>query len=672
MNSSLTVDQRVNDLVSRLSLEEKVHQMVGDSPAISRLGIPEYTWWNEALHGVARAGIATVFPQAIGLAATWDNSLIYEMADIISTEARAKYHQGIRTNDKTQLLGLTIWSPNINIFRDPRWGRGQETYGEDPYLTSQIGLSFVKGLQGNDPKYFKTIATPKHYAVHSGPESSRHYFDAIVDNYDFWETYLPAFETLIKDGHAYSIMGAYNRLKNVPCCADPVLLQSILRDKWKFDGFVVSDCGAIDDIWKEHKTVKTNAEAAAIAVKAGCDLNCGDTYLSLVDAVKKGLITESEIDVSLKRLFKARFLLGLFDPDEKVKYTSIPFSENDTEGHRKVALKIARESIVLLKNENHFLPLKKEVKTIAVIGPNANNERVMFGNYNGTPSKAATPLDGIKNKISSTTKVLYTKGCNWVTPANKLNLVTHNLLYTGEREKNGLYASYYDNKDLTGEPMFIRHDKNFDFDWIKNPPKELKTKRNFSVRWKGLIAVPETGKYLFSITGDDGFRLFIDNKLVIDAWHSQPLTTKQNEFEMIGNRRYDIRLEYFQDGEDASLKFEYAMASDYDPFKEVAEMASKSDVVIFCGGISPSLEGEDMPVHVDGFDRGDRTKLDLPAIQDSLLKLLYKTGKPIVLVLMNGSALSVNWADKNLPAILESWYPGEEGGTAIADILFGD
>ncbi|MDP1818032.1 MAG: glycoside hydrolase family 3 C-terminal domain-containing protein, partial [Leadbetterella sp.] len=355
---------------------------------------------------------------------------------------------------------------------------------------------------------------------------------------------------------------------------------------------------------------------------------------------------------------------------ENVNYAQIPYSENDTEAHRKTALKAAQESIVLLKNSNQILPLKRDLKTIAVIGPNANDERVMFGNYNGTPSEAITPLEGIKNKVLAETNVLYTKGCNWVTKSNKLQLVTHNLLFMGE--KNGLRAEYFNNRTLSGEPLFVRHDKIFDFNWSKNSPKELKTSEDFSVRWTGKISVPETAKYLFSITADDGFRLYIDNKLVLDSWRNQPLTSMQNEVDMIGSKKYDIKIEYYQAGEDASLKFEYAMVSDYDPFNEAVEIASKSNVVIFFGGISPSLEGEDMPVNFDGFYRGDRTKIDLPAIQDSLLKRLYKTGKPIILVLMSGSALAVNWAEENISAILQTWYPGEEGGNAIADILFGD
>jgi len=670
MDLSLSFEQRVDDLVSRLTLEEKVGQMINVSPEISRLGIPACNWWNEALHGVARSGIATVFPQAIGMAATWDPSLIFNVADIISTEARAKYHEGIRIGDKTQLQGLTIWSPNINIFRDPRWGRGQETYGEDPYLTSRIGIAFVKGLQGNDPKYLKTVSTPKHYAVHSGPERFRHSFNAVTDKRDLIETYLPAFEALIREGGAWSIMSAYNRYLNNPCSSNPLLLQEILREKWGFKGYVVSDCDAIANIWRDHKIVKTDAEAAAISVKAGCDLNCGDTYTALVKSVALGLITEKEINVSLKRLFEARFRLGLFDPDSLVGYAKVPFSANNTEANRMMALKTTQESIVLLKNSNHTLPLSKNLKTIAVIGPNASNDRVMYGNYNGTPSKAVNPLEGIKNKVSSTTKVLFSKGCNWITPANKLEVVTPNLLSFGE--KQGLHADYFNNKDLAGTPVVERVDKKIDFDWNVNPPNRMTMKTNFSARWTGILNVPESGKYLLSLTGDDGYRLFIDNKLIIDMWQNQPLTTSQKEIEMVGGKTYDIKIEYYQAGGDGVIKFEYALDRDLDQMKEAVDFASQSDAVIFFGGISPSLEGEEMKVNYPGFNSGDRDSIGLPAIQDNLLKKLYATGKPIVLVLMSGSALSINWAAENIPAILQSWYPGEEGGNAIADVLFGD
>src|SRR6266511_2080231 len=395
-DSSLAIEKRVDDLVSRMTLAEKVSQMMNAAPAIEQLDIPECEWWNEGLHGVARAGYATVFPQAIGLAATWDTDLMNQVADVISTEARAKHHEFVRHNEHGRYKGLTFWSPNINIFRDPRWGRGQETYGEDPYLTARLGVAFVKGLQGNDPRYLKVVATPKHYAVHSGPEPERHAFDAKVYERDLRETYLPAFRATVTEGHAGSVMCAYNRLNGEPACANTHLLGDVLRGEWGFKGYVVSDCGAIDDIYQRHHFLKTAEEASALAVKRGTDLECGDSYRSLVRAVKQGLISESEIDQALKRLFTARFRLGMFDPPEMVPYAQIPFSANDSAAHRQLSLEAARESIVLLKNENNMLPLRKELKSIAVIGPNADDVQVLLGNYNGQASRATTPLAGIR------------------------------------------------------------------------------------------------------------------------------------------------------------------------------------------------------------------------------------------------------------------------------------
>ena len=407
LDTKLSIEKRVDDLVGRMTLEEKIGQMMNAAPAIDRLGIPEYNWWNECLHGVARAGLATVFPQAIGLGATWDEDLMLKVSTAISDEARAKYHDFVRKDKRYIYQGLTFWSPNINIFRDPRWGRGQETYGEDPYLTGRLAVQFIKGLQGDDPKYFKTIATVKHFAVHSGPEPERHHFDAVVDERDFRETYLPQFEMGIKEGHAYSVMCAYNRLDGEACCGSKRLLIDILRNEWGFNGYVVSDCGAIGDIYQRHKLVQTPAEAAALAVKAGCDLECATTYEHLNEAVKEKLISEPEIDIAVKRLFTARMKLGMFDPPDSVKYTEIPYSVVDSKEHKELALKAAHESIVLLKNESNILPLKKDIGTVAVIGPNSDEWLMLLGNYNGVPSNPITPLKGIKEKLSGNSKVLY-------------------------------------------------------------------------------------------------------------------------------------------------------------------------------------------------------------------------------------------------------------------------
>ncbi|NLD71156.1 MAG: glycoside hydrolase family 3 protein, partial [Chloroflexi bacterium] len=408
---SLSIDDRVADLVSRMTLEEKVSQMVHPASAIDRLGVPEYNWWNECLHGVARAGIATVFPQAIGMAAAWNPDLLHRMAVVTSDEARAKHHEAARNGIRDIYRGLTFWSPNINIFRDPRWGRGQETYGEDPYLTARLGVAFVKGLQGDDPRYYKVTACAKHYAVHSGPEALRHQFDAQASQRDLWETYLPAFEALVREAKVESVMGAYNRTNGEPCCASPTLIGEILRNKWGFDGHFVSDCWAIRDIYRDHQVVDTPEEAAALAVKEGCDVNCGSTYPHLVKAVEQGLIDEATIDQAVQRLFRCRFRLGMFDPPEMVPYAQIPYSVNDAPEHRALSLEVALESMVLLKNSDGALPLGEGLRSIAVVGPNADDVEVLLGNYSGTPSVAVTPLEGIRARAGEGVEVRYARGC---------------------------------------------------------------------------------------------------------------------------------------------------------------------------------------------------------------------------------------------------------------------
>ena len=413
-NPDLPFERRVADLVSRMTLEEKASQMQDVAPAIPRLGIPAYNWWNEALHGVARSGLATSFPQAIGLAATWDDSLIFRMATVVSDEARAKHHEYVRQGSRERYQGLTFWSPNINLFRDPRWGRGQETYGEDPFLTGRLAVQFIRGMQGDDPKYLKTVSTVKHFAVHSGPEPERHTFDAIVRERDLRESYLPHFAAGIREGRAYSLMCAYNRVLGSPACGSSLLLKDILRDEWGFSGYVVSDCGAINDIYERHKVVPTAAGAAALAVKTGTDLECGNVYANLVNAVKQGLITEQAIDTTVKRLFLARFKLGMFDPPERVRWAQIPISGLDQPVHRALARQVARESIVLLKNAGGVLPLRKDIGTIAVIGPNCDDRRMLLGNYEGAPADSITPLHGIREAVSRGTRVLYARGSDWV------------------------------------------------------------------------------------------------------------------------------------------------------------------------------------------------------------------------------------------------------------------
>ncbi|MEW6129539.1 MAG: glycoside hydrolase family 3 C-terminal domain-containing protein [Acidobacteriota bacterium] len=673
-DASLPIERRVDDLISRMTLEEKVSQMVNNAEAIERLGIPEYDWWNEALHGVARAGYATVFPQAIGLAATWNEKLLHDVADVASTEARAKHHEFVRNNERGRYKGLTFWSPNINIFRDPRWGRGQETFGEDPYLTSRLGVAFVKGLQGDDPNYWKVVSTPKHYAVHSGPEPERHGFNAVVSERDLRETYLPAFRATVIEGKAAAVMCAYNRTNGEPCCANKNLTD-ILRTEWGFTGHVVSDCGAIYNIHIFHKVTKNEAESSAISVKAGTDLSCGGEYRSLVKAVREGLISEAEINVSLKRLMTARFRLGMFDSAEKVAYARIPFSENDSPAHRELALKAARESIVLLKNENNTLPLKKGIKTLAVIGPNADAPEVLLGNYNGQPSKSTTPLAGIKAKVSPSTKVLYALGST-LTGEEAAPVFASTLTTNGKGSQAGFKGEYFNNKNLQGQPALVRTDEQINFDWSRGRPAPQINEDNFSVRWTGKFTPPESGKYQLGAIADDGVRLYLDGKLLIDAWaveQANQIRTTLKEVTLEAGRDYDIRFEYYDDTRSAIAKFVWAFPRFTERLiEEAVATARQADAVVMFIGISPTLEGEEMPVKIEGFRGGDRTTLDLPKAQESLLKAVRATGKPMILVLLNGSAIAVNWADANVSAILEAWYPGEEGGTAIADVLFGD
>jgi beta-glucosidase len=530
-DTSLPIDKRVNDLVAHLTLEEKVAQMLNSAPAVERLGIPAYNWWNECLHGVARTPFkVTVYPQAIGMAATFDKNSLHQMADYTAEEGRAINNESIKNGNRSIYLGLTYWTPNINIFRDPRWGRGQETYGEDPYLTGALGKAFVTGLQGNDPKYLKAAACAKHYAIHSGPESSRHEFNADVSDYDLWDTYLPAFRQLVVNAKVAGVMCAYNAYKSQPCCGNDLLMNNILRNEWNFKGYVTSDCGAIDDFYLRHKTHTDAESAAADAVLHGTDVECGNvTYKSLISAVKDGKLTEQQLDVSVKRLFTIRFRLGMFDPPQMVKYAQIPISVLESPAHKAMALKMARQSVVLLKNQDHILPLSKHLKKIAIMGPNADNALSILGNYNGTPSKLVTALQGIETKLGPGTEVIYEKGT----------------------------------------------------DFIDEP------------------------------------------------------TVKPD-------------------------------------YKAIAERVKDADVIIFVGGISPQLEGEEMQVNKAGFSGGDRTSIALPDDQTQLLKALKATGKPVVFVIMTGSAIAIPWEAEHIPAILNAWYGGQEAGTAIADVIFGD
>ena len=682
LNTSLPVEKRVDDLVSRMTLEEKVRQMQHTAPEIPRLGVPSYDWWSEALHGVARSGYATVFPQAIGMAATWDHNLVFREGQTIATEARAKYNQAQREGNHSIFFGLDFWSPNINIFRDPRWGRGQETYGEDPFLTAKLGVAFVTGVQGDDPKYFKAIATPKHYAVHSGPEPDRHKFNVVPSPHDLEDTYLPAFRATIVEGHADSIMCAYNAVNGAPACASKFLLQDTLRDAWKFQGYVTSDCGAVEDITTGHKFAPDNEHGAALAVQAGTDTTCGDEYVALVKSVRDGLIKESEIDTSLRRLFTARFRMGMFDPPAAVPFNRIPFSENDSPQHHELALRAARESIVLLKNQEGILPFKSIPQTIAVVGPNAESLPALEGNYNGTPSQPAYPLPGISKVFAGKAKVLYAQGSPYVSEL-PVPVPSNVFLPAGGAGGPGLKAEYFSGTAFAGKPVLTRVDPQIQFDWNAAPPAPGVAMQAFAVRWTGTLTPPGPGDYTFSLSKPDcypcgdkeTFRAYLDGKAVLDTvLGERGKVNAPSSFQVhfANPQPHDFRLEYVHEAPlfagGATLNWQTPASVLRDEAVRVAEQA---DVVVACVGLSPDLEGEEMPIHIPGFSGGDRTEIGLPEVQQKLLEALAATGKPLIVVLMSGSALAVNWAQEHAAAVLEAWYPGEEGGTAIAETLTG-
>jgi len=661
LDTSLSIEQRVDDLVSRMTLEEKASQMQDVAPAIPRLGIPAYNWWNEALHGVARSGHATVFPQAIGLAATWDTPLMHRVADVISTEARAKYNDAIAHNQHDRYYGLTFWSPNINIFRDPRWGRGQETYGEDPFLTSRMAVAFVTGLQGDDPKYFKVVATPKHFAIHSGPEALRHRFDAPFNPHDFEDTYSPAFRASIVEGKAYSLMCAYNSIAGAPACASPHL--DDIRKKWGFRGYVVSDCWAVTDIFGGHGYVTTQEQAAAVAVKAGTDLSCGPEYGKLPAAVQNRLLTMEDMDRAVKRLFDARFRLGMFDPEESVPYSKIALSENDTPEHRELALMAALKSIVLLKNDRGILPLKN-AKTIAVVGPTANHKEVLLGNYSGDPSKYTTPLDGIRERFKNA-KVLFAEG-SLLTETTALPVPA--TAFRGASGK-GVHAEYFANKDLSGLAAAEKSDATIDFHWNNVSPADGVPSKNFSARWTGELVAPATGDYRLGVNADNGVRLFLDDKTIVDDWNYVGERTLITPVHLEAGHAYKLRMEYFH------TDWESAAQLVWEPptlLIEAVTAARQADVTIAVVGLTAQMEGEESSFSSPGFFGGDRVDLDLPRTQQNMLEALAATGKPLIVVLTSGSALAVNWAQAHANAVVHAWYPGEEGGTALAQVLAGD
>jgi len=666
------LDERVADLVGRMTLDEKVKQMLYDAPAIERLGIPAYNWWNEGLHGVARAGRATVFPQAIGLAAAWDADLLLRVATVISDEARAKYHESLRKGRHGIYEGLTFWSPNINLFRDPRWGRGMETYGEDPYLSGRLAVAFVKGMQGEDPRYLKTIATPKHFAVHSGPEPDRHVFDAVVDERDLRETYLPQFRAAVVEGGAQSVMCAYNRFRGTPCCGSNLLLQNILREEWGFDGYVVSDCWALMDFYTTHKAVGSAPEAAAMALRAGVDLNCGVTYDSLGVAVRKGLVGEPLVDQAVRRLFRARFRLGMFDPPGEVHYSRIPADVIDAPENRELAREAARRSIVLLKNKNGVLPLSKNLHRIAVIGPNADDPEILPGNYNGIPSAAVTPLEGIRRAVGPGTEVIYARGCDVAENVPSLVVVPAEALAAGQSDdrRSGLTGEYFANNRLSGSAVLSRIDTAVDFTWWDGPAAPG-LPDSFSVRWTGSVVPPVSGTYDVGLSVLGAARLYLDDSLLLEADGSHEVATRWKQVRCTAGELRRIRLEYLHRRPDAIVRLLWS-APDPDLKRRALDAVKEADVIVMCMGLSPRLEGEEMNVHVPGFSGGDRVSIGLPAPQEDLIREVAASGKPLVLVLLNGSALGIAWEAEHLEGILEAWYPGEAGGDAIADVLFGD
>ena len=666
---SLSVEKRVNDLLSRMTLQEKADQLLYTAPAIPRLGIPSYNWWNEALHGVARAGYATVFPQSITIANSWDEGLMYNVANAISDEARAKYHEFQRRGKRGIYQGLTFWSPNINIFRDPRWGRGHETYGEDPFLTSRMGYEFVSGMQGDDPKYLKTVATAKHFAVHSGPEPLRHSFNAQVSEIDLRETYLPAFRTLVVDAGVCSVMGAYNMFRDYPCCANPILY-GILRNEWGFKGYIVSDCWAISDFYRFTHFAKDPTEAAAQAVKAGTDLECGVDYKHLTEAVERGLLTEADIDTAVKRIFKARFRLGMFDPDIMVPYAQIPFFVNCSDYNNGLSREAARESIVLLKNQNNILPLDKDIRTIAVIGPNADNFESLIGNYNGIPKDPVTILRGITNKVTPDTKVIYAEGCDLADGVHNLTVIPPRYLQTPDGMEGAL-GEYYNNRQMDGEPAFTRVDDNINFYWENFSPRYDLPDDDFGVKWTTYLVAPESGVFYLGSWGSSGYEIRFEGKRIISFRNEHSAFNREYKVDLEAGKKYKIEVLYRNYSGDADMKLLWARPRP-DMTHKAVDAAKQADAVILVLGLSQRLEGEEMPIKIDGFLGGDRTSLNLPSSQEELFKAVVATGKPVIVVLANGGALSVNYEQDKAAAILLAGYGGQQGGNAVADVLFGD
>jgi beta-glucosidase len=699
LDTKLPAAERAHDLVGRMTLDEKAAQLEDWATAIPRLGIPDYQTWNESLHGVARAGYATVFPQAIGMAATWDPTMVHSMGDVISTEARAKYNQAQREGNHRIFYGLTFWSPNINIFRDPRWGRGQETYGEDPFLTGRLGIAFIGGVQGSDLDHLRAVATSKHFAVHSGPEQLRHGFNVDPNARDLEETYLPAFRATVTEGHVQSVMCAYNSIDAWPACTNKMLLKEHLRDAWGFKGFVVSDCGAIVDVNQGHKKTPDITHSAALALQAGTDLSCSiwtPGFNTLGEAVRKGLVSEDLVTQAAERLYTARFKLGLFDPQGS-SLDRIPFATAASNANRMISRKAAEESIVLLKN-NGALPLKSAPGHIAVIGPTADQLTSILGNYVGTPLHPVTPLEGIMNQFKSS-PILYAQGS---TLAEGVGVPVPRTAFGLNK---GLKTEFFATADWTGRPVATETEPAVQTDWESAKPVPEMDTNNYSVRWSGTLAAPAAGHYVFTVESGDSFpyspaesyRFVLDGKVIGEGSlrQGQDLSTMGNFHAAPGAsptappimkfpKAATVAVD-FTDTNEHEFRFEYSHAADQSgggvtlkwvapaqaQIDEAVARANEASVVVAFVGLSPQLEGEEMRIKIPGFEGGDRTSLDLPAPQQKLLEALAATGKPLIVVLQSGSAVALNWANEHAAAVLEAWYPGVEGGAAIARTLAG-
>lgn len=672
-DASLSPERRAELLVKELTLEEKAHLMMDGSRSVERLGIKPYNWWNEALHGVARAGLATVFPQPIGMAASFNPEMVYEVFNAVSDEARAKNTYYASQDSRERYQGLTMWTPTVNIYRDPRWGRGIETYGEDPYLTSRMGVMVVKGLQGPaDGKYDKLHACAKHFAVHSGPEWNRHSFNAEnIKPRDLYETYLPPFEALVKEGKVEEVMCAYNRFEGDPCCGSDRLLMQILRGEWGFNGIVVSDCGAIADFYNDrgHHTHPDAESASAAAVISGTDLECGSSYKALIESVKKGLISEETVDTSVKRLMKARFALGEMDEPEKVSWTKIPFSVVASAAHDSLALNMARESMTLLMNKDNFLPLKRGGLTVAVMGPNANDSVMQWGNYNGMPAHTVTILDGVRNLLGTDDKLIYEQGCPWV----ERTLIQSAFSQCKSDKGPGFTARYWNNLEREGEPVTTTQVTTpFRFctsgATVFAPGVNL---TDFSATYNSAFIPKESGEIVLEVYCYGSGRLRVNGEEVKSFSNKHGARKSTHAMKVQAGKSYDLELDFEYLRSDAQLNFDLGFKKDVDIRKSV-ERVKDADIVIFASGISPSLEGEEMGVNLPGFKKGDRTDIELPAVQRELIDALHRAGKKIILVNCSGSPIGLEPETQKCEAILQAWYPGQQGGKAVAEVLFGD